>query len=220
MNHKYRGIALIFYYESSRADTEILSKALKNLHFHVTTYKDCSVEEIKLFTKDTSKENDHSDFDCILIAVLSYGGNGCIYAQDMPCLSKAISSYFTAKNCPSLAGKPKIFIFFDGIQTDLKSSPFMYNTKMIENDFLIVNASVPGYVSYSRDPDGAWFIQTLCKELYKNAKQIDIMSLLTNVIKDVAFEFESQHPEKNLTGNKQIPNIISSLNRLLTFTDR
>ena len=60
-----------------------------------------------------SKEN-HKDEDCILIAVLTHGKNDSgkdkLYAHDFEYDVDTIWSYFTADMCPSLAGKPKIFI--------------------------------------------------------------------------------------------------------------
>lgn len=61
---------------------------------------------------DTTKymdDTDHSDSDCMLIAILSHGGLGCVYARDRPYKLESIWKAFTANQCPSLAGKPKLF---------------------------------------------------------------------------------------------------------------
>lgn len=53
---------------------------------------------------------DHSDNDCIAMVVLSHGINSSfVYAKDNPYPVECLWSSFTADNCPSLAGKPKLF---------------------------------------------------------------------------------------------------------------
>lgn len=47
---------------------------------------------------------DHSHHDCILVAVLSHGEMGIIYAKDTPYKPDYLWSPFTADKCPTLAG--------------------------------------------------------------------------------------------------------------------
>lgn len=54
-------------------------------------------------------EKDHSDSDCLVIAVLTHGGEGKLYANDYPYLTDELWSPFAGDKCPTLAGKPKIF---------------------------------------------------------------------------------------------------------------
>lgn len=51
---------------------------------------------------------DHSNYDCIIIAILSHGEFGYLYSKDTHYKLDQICSYFTADRCPSLAGKPKV----------------------------------------------------------------------------------------------------------------
>ena len=53
---------------------------------------------------------DHSDRDCLLIAVFSHGIPNRIYASDGTYKSESLWDPFTADRCRSLAGKPKIFL--------------------------------------------------------------------------------------------------------------
>lgn len=50
---------------------------------------------------------DHMHHDCILIAVLSHGEMGIVYAKDTPYKPDNLWSLFTADRCPTLAGKKK-----------------------------------------------------------------------------------------------------------------
>ena len=54
---------------------------------------------------------DHKGNDCFVFAILSHGDNGCIYGTDGKVEIKALVDKFRGNVCPSLAGKPKIFIF-------------------------------------------------------------------------------------------------------------
>lgn len=45
---------------------------------------------------------DHSDCDCILIAILSHGKLGYIYAKDKDYSLESILNPFTAERCPTL----------------------------------------------------------------------------------------------------------------------
>ena len=49
------------------------------------------------------------DADCVLVAVLSHGEMGILYASDQPYKPDRLWGHFNAEKCPSLAGKPKLF---------------------------------------------------------------------------------------------------------------
>lgn len=101
---------------------------------------------------------DHSDHDCILIAILSHGELGYIYAKDTHYKLESIWSYFTASRCPSLAGKPKLFFIqacqgdrLDGgvtlhnrTETDSADSQTMAYKIPVHADFLIAYSTIPG----------------------------------------------------------------------------
>lgn len=55
---------------------------------------------------------DHSNHDCILVAVLSHGEMGIIYAKDTPYKPDFLWSSFTADKCPTLAGKVFFILFY------------------------------------------------------------------------------------------------------------
>lgn len=251
MNHQYRGLAIIFNHvffddpnnsprHSSNADVTALTETLLKLHFHhVMIRNDYTFNQIKTLLEQISKY-DHSNHDCIVIAILSHGGQGYIQAKDMPYRLDALTTYFKPENCPSLAGKPKICIIqacqgdqidrgFQMVRLPKENNPdsimeghnctqtdgnsFTPPSYKIPNnaDFLIVYSTMPGYVSY-REKEGSWFIQTFCKELNENGKRYEITELLRIVNLKVAVDFKS-YPDEN----KQIPCIMSMLTARLTF---
>ena len=63
------------------------------------------------FTFLLVSQEDHSNVDCLMCIILSYGDQGIIYGSDRPVYTENILTWFGGKVCPSLAGKPKLFIF-------------------------------------------------------------------------------------------------------------
>ena len=56
-------------------------------------------------------KEDHSDADCLLVTVLTHGeASGLLAAYDCYYRFMELCLHFTADQCTSLAGKPKIFI--------------------------------------------------------------------------------------------------------------
>ncbi|XP_030369561.1 caspase [Scaptodrosophila lebanonensis] len=242
MRHKHRGMALIFNHEhfevptlKSRAGTNVdcenLVRVLKQLDFDVTVHKDCRFKEIKRLI-DWAASQDHSDNDCILVAVLSHGELGYIYSKDTQYKLDNIWSCFTANHCPSLAGKPKLF-FIQACQGDrLDTGVTMAKTETdgdssmsykipIHADFLIAYSTIPGFYSWRNTTRGSWFMQSLCAELAANGKRLDILTLLTFVNQRVAVDFESCTPDTpEMHQQKQIPCITTMLTRILRFSDK
>lgn len=243
MSHKKRGMAIILNHEhfeipslKARAGTNVdcsnLHNSLTLLHFNVRVRKDLSHKEIQA-EMEAIANMDHRDNDCILIAILSHGEMGHIYARDYHYKLDTIWSFFTAARCPSLAGKPKL-IFVQACQGDqldggvtLRSrtetdgdSAMSYKIPVYA-DFLIAYSTIPGYYSWRNTTKGSWFMQSLCQELDKNGKKYDILKLLTFVIQRVAIDFESNTPDTPVMHQqKQIPCITTMLTRMLKFTDK
>lgn len=86
-----------------------------------------------------------------------------------------------------------------------------------QQDFLIAYASLPGYFSFRNTTNGAWFIQSLCKELNEREDHHDFMKILTLTSQAVAYDFESRSMEPELDFKKQIPCVVSMLTKLLLF---
>ena len=178
---------------------------------------------------------DHSQHDCLLVAILSHGELGILYAHDTPYKADTIWSYFTSDKCPSLAGKPKIFLIQacqgdrldagttlkDRTETDGQPSSTATFRIPTHADILIAYSTIPGYYSWRNTTRGSWFMQALCLELRENGTNWDLMTLLTFVSQRVALDFESNTPDNaSMHLQKQIPCITSMLTRLIKFTPR
>ena len=56
-------------------------------------------------------QEDHSNVDFFICIFLSYGDQGIVYGTDRPVYAENFLTWFGGHNCPSLAGKPKLFVF-------------------------------------------------------------------------------------------------------------
>lgn len=132
---------------------------------------------------------DHKDKDCFICCILSHGDTGIIYGTDgKEAPIYELTSYFTGSECPSLAGKPKIF-FIQACQGDNYQKAVLVETdweEMVsfldvdssqksyipdEADFLLGMATVKNCVSYRDPTQGTWYIQSLCQSLRKRCPQ-------------------------------------------------
>ena len=102
-------------------DRDNLRSKLKSLGFEVDVYEDqdCTKSAVESILQKTSKK-DHSDADCIFVAVLTHGGVDTLWAYDQQYRPNMLWSHFTADKCPSLARKPKLF-FIQVIRLRLKT---------------------------------------------------------------------------------------------------
>jgi len=242
MNHRRRGRAFVFNHmnfdprlnlnvrNGTNNDRDNLRINLRQLDFDVEVHDDLPFKDIERILESASLE-DHSDADCILVAVLSHGELGILYSSDQPYKPDRLWSHFTADKCPSLAGKPKMF-FIQACQGDqLDHGVKMVTTESDASagtttykipshaDFLIAYSTVPGFYSWRNTTQGSWFIQAFCHVIQREAHSRDLLSILTRVSRKVAFDFQSNVPTNfGMHEKKQIPCITSMLTRDLVFT--
>lgn len=97
---------------------------------------------------------DYSDYDCFLMAVLSHGEHGLIFAKDGPYKpDDKLWGRFTGDKCLTLANKPKLF-FVQACQGDRLDKGIQLRTQVdgnsssfkipIHADFLIAYSTIPG----------------------------------------------------------------------------
>lgn len=238
MDHEKRGRAIIFNHEKynpslnltersgTNTDKIILKQRFEKLKFEVDVYDDLTVADIKKHLSEVSKL-DHKNEDCIVVAVLTHGkGKGKLYAYDDFYRADTLWSSFTGDVCPSLAGKPKLFIvqacrgeeaseglrFKSSIQIDSHNTDTTSHRYSIpvEADLLVAFSTYEGRAALRHVEGGTWFIQELCKELEDNGETLDLLSLFTNVNRRVAVQKEY----KKL---KQMPVVQSTLTRKIFF---
>jgi hypothetical protein len=57
----------------------------------------------------TASLEDHSDVDCFACVILSHGDDGIVYGTNGTIKLASLFAMFKGDQCPSLAGKPKLF---------------------------------------------------------------------------------------------------------------
>ena len=239
MNHKRRGIALIFSHVNFKKletrvggekDSQELAQTLKYLGFDVRVYIDSNVKTI-LSTVQNAAAEDHTDADCLVVAAMSHGESGVLYAADNVYPVDMLWSPFLGNRCPSLAGKPKLFFIQscrgtkldNGVEiiheTDSTPSATTYSLPAYA-DIMVAYSTYDGFYSWRNPDNGSWFIQALCQELNKNWKTHDLLRMMTAVVRRVSIEYQSFIPQKeSFHQKKQVPSLVSMLTRLLFFGD-
>ncbi|MCI4376116.1 hypothetical protein PGIGA_G00184470 [Pangasianodon gigas] len=119
MNHKRRGLALIFNQEKlqdlterhdTNKDRDNLTERLQDLEFEVKLHNDKNKAEVLKEMHKVAAAN-HADADCFVCIFLTCGEEGQINTSDDSIKIKEITDLFRGDQCKSLVGKPKIFIF-------------------------------------------------------------------------------------------------------------
>ncbi|XP_052788814.1 caspase-3-like [Mya arenaria] len=239
-NYRRRGIFLIFnnkhFHESmgqkeregTDVDAERLEERFQDTGFDVRRYNDVTCARMTKLMDEVASA-DHSDCDCFGCAVLSYGREGYVYATDRPVPLETLTWPFKGDRCPTLVGKPKLF--FIQACTDRRSeksgqhhrdlSPSRRESGCrripVEADILFSYSTVPGYYSWRNHQEGSWYIQALCIVLENYANKMELVQMLTQVNRMVAYEFESCSDEEFTESQKQMPSITSMLTRYVHF---
>ncbi|XP_039556036.1 caspase-8-like isoform X2 [Passer montanus] len=215
-----------------RNGTDVDAAALRNvfskLHFRVEEYRDLTADEIRE-TVNIFQSADHEDKDCFVCCILSHGKKGIIYGvdgQEVPI--RELTTSFTAENCNSLAGKPKVFFiqacqgdaFHKGVTIETDSgeqdSSVEQDARLqldcipAEADFLLGMATLQDYVSYRSPREGTWYIQALCQHLeYSCPRGEDVLTILTAVNEEVSRktcerDAKKQMPQPSFTLRKRL----------------
>uniref|UniRef100_A0A8C9GBH6 Caspase-8 n=1 Tax=Pavo cristatus TaxID=9049 RepID=A0A8C9GBH6_PAVCR len=201
------------------------------LGLDVRIYTDQTSDQIKELMQAWQRSEDHKDRDCFVCCILSHGESGAVYGKDGKLVSiRTIMAYFTAKQCPQLTEKPKLFFVqaCQGkeiqrpvyVETDARVPDFSSEQQSIspsesipeEADFLLGMATIDGYASFRHVQEGTWYIQALCSKLQLLVPRgEDILSILTEVNEDVSKRVDRYGMRK------QMPQPAYTLRRRLIF---
>lgn len=137
-NHRYFDEKSLNERKGTEIDAHALRKCFTEYGFEVKTYDDLTVAELITMLKArefnsydlenellsvvefnfnltfsslfilVSKE-DHSDADCFACCVMTHGDQANLWARNDKYPTDLLFTHFTADNCPTLAGKPKLF---------------------------------------------------------------------------------------------------------------
>lgn len=213
---------------SDRAGTDVdaakMLKVFNELGFKTSVQNNRTVSQMRQILSSVSKE-DHSNSAMFVCVMLSHGDEGTIFGTDGCMELKELTRLFRGNQCPSLAGKPKLFFIQacrgseldPGIVTDSVDGSEGTHKIPVEADFLYAYSTAPGYYSWRNTANGSWFISSLCEMLTKYSKELEIIQIMTRVNHKVALEFESSSNLPGFNAMKQIPCIMSMLTKELYF---
>ncbi|NWW49821.1 CASP8 protein, partial [Pedionomus torquatus] len=205
-------------------DGEAVKKVFEWLQFETVEHRNLEAKQMYEELEEYSKK-DHSNMDCFVCFILSHGEKGKIKGIDHELVNiKDLLSCFSGSNCPSLAGKPKVF-FIQACQGSahhpavtveedfsghLETDAIPLTTIPDKADILLGTATVEDYECYRYPETGSIYIQCLCEKMELLCPlRKDLVTILTEVNKEVA--------AKVFRGWKQMPMILSTLRKHLIF---
>lgn len=210
--------------EGTLQDGEAVKRVFNRLQFETVEYMNLEGKEIHEIVKEYSKK-DHRNMDCFVCFIFSHGEKDKIKGVDDECVNiEDLVSCFTGTKCPSLAGKPKVFIIqaCQGtgyhpsvtVEADSSGDPEVDATPLASipdrADILLGMATVEDYLSFRSRRNGSVYIQSLCRKMEQLCPlRVDLAAILTEVNHEVA--------GKELEGYKQMPKITSTLLKRLVF---
>lgn len=201
-----------------------------------------------LQTLEEVSQRDHSDYDGLVVVFMSHGGihqntnTEFIWTFDEKVNTTELWKNFHAANCPSLAGKPKMFFIQacrgedadKGVQLKARPRGLAVKTDSphitqqdkeyaipLYADMLMMWASYTGMYAFKSGNsgiNGSVFLHYLTKVLGEDANNDDLATMLLRVTREVAVHYESYVPNNyKLDENKQVPQTMSTLMRKIYF---
>jgi caspase 8 len=121
----------------SHIDFENFKQAWTQFDFNVVAKEDLKADEIRTVAEDTANKINinSSSFVCV---ITTHGDRGKIYGSDSEYLEiKEVTDAFKETNCPSLAGKPKLFfIIASGVRQNFTGGSILDPTGGDDYDHL------------------------------------------------------------------------------------
>lgn len=245
MNHKYRGIVLIFNHINVRnhsrrngteKDVQQLQKVLPSLGFkrdHIIVKNDRSYEEMEMDVMEIKfkYKNILEDCDCFILVILSHGSaDNYICSRDTEYHLHTFLNLFSPKKFSTIENIPKL-VFVQacrGVDLDsgvtimpniLKDATdgIVSKDPTIFDDLLIALSSFPNHYSF-RNAAGSWFIQSLCEALTEcDQNKDDLTSILLETNSKVA-KRASATLDPKMNQKKQISTYSSYLRKKIYFS--
>lgn len=174
--HLYMCLYLSFYLP------ERLQVVFEWLGFQIEIQHDCTSKEMLSVLQELGRR-DHKQMDCVVCCILSHGQERGVYGVDSDTVKiKQLMEPLNGLNCPTLAGKPKLFFIqaCQGtneqkavyVETDGPACDFVYSDAITakdsipsDADFLLAMATVPSFISFRDKKNGTWFIHSLYQNL-------------------------------------------------------
>ncbi|XP_052862859.1 caspase-1-like [Anopheles cruzii] len=242
MDHQNRGVAIVLNHTTfedhlnlpardGSEDQKAIHDALERLRFKVTSLDNRT--EAELFEKlEEVAKMDHTYNDCLVVVVLTHGGNGKLYAKDGAYTAERLWKTFVGKACPTLIVKPKLFFIqtcrgypkdynasappkdpaADAVDSQDSSATRQYTIPTMSN--LLVGYSTNDSKDSWRSPHaGSQYVRLLATNLDEYGHKMDLLNLLALVANQV----DRDQPTGDRKKPKQIPYTVSTLTKDLFF---
>ncbi|NXS11727.1 CASP8 protein, partial [Neodrepanis coruscans] len=210
--------------EGTIQDGEAVKNIFTWLQFEIKEHMNKGAKDIYEQVKEYSQK-DHRNRDCFVCFIFSHGEKDKIRGTDNAFVNiKDLVLCFSGSNCPSLAGKPKLF-FIQACQGSIGQTAvsveadFSGHLEMDavpltsipdQADILVGMSTVEGYVSFRDRENGSVYIQCLCEKMKSLCPcGQNLLTILTEVNKEVG--------RREVDGWKQMPKITSTLRKQLIF---
>ena len=96
--------------EGTDRDAAALQRLFTHLGFYTNRYNDLTGSQLRRIFNEVAAI-DHKKFDCLMIAILTHGIKGKLYGTDGELIPvEDLTKLFNGYRCPSLIGKPKVFL--------------------------------------------------------------------------------------------------------------
>ncbi|XP_065167828.1 caspase-2-like isoform X1 [Atheta coriaria] len=169
-------------------DGKNLFNLFKALNLDPKTKNNLKANEMKVCLEGFAKSPGLDKVDMCVIAIMSHG-TGTMDAQtEITGIDNEtvtifdIISYFSKDNCPSLYGKPKIFIFQCCRGEDQLVEHDAQPMRPLNcGDMLLAYATMPGFVSYRNVELGSYFIREICNVFMNHACDTHLEDMLKKV---------------------------------------
>ena len=128
----------------SEKDIEMLEKLFGALDFKVKIERNLKRGEIFNVLDNISYE-DHSNYDCFVLCLMSHGSEGFVYGADGErVLLENVRNFFSNSRCSTLQGKPKLFVIQASRGHDIDKGAVKVGNPVTEGDLSIPQISTKG----------------------------------------------------------------------------
>ena len=171
---------------------------------------------------------DHDKYNCLMVAILTHGDYGDVLygTTGGGIMIQEVIETFSGTRCPSLIGKPKIFIIqacrgrrhnraiqLSDEWCDMTDSSVNPTVHPNISDYLVAYSTIPGHASFRNNNSGSIYISTLVKTFIKYAAYEDVVTMLERVTDEVI-----KYEPRGHGDSRQSPEIRSTLRGKVYFT--
>ena len=215
--------------EGAEFDDERLVKTFKTLGYRLygnKSHRNLKADEIRHLTNEVAS-TDHSQYNSVVVCLLSHGGAGFIYGSDgIPIQLGEIRQFFV--HSPTLPGKPKLFFIQScrgrqlpparTVQTDDDEDDGSSHRILLpqQSDIFFGYATTLDTKACRFTDEGSWYVIELCKSLDAHYKELDLLTMVQIAHYEITHnpQYVYQRVDRIY---RQAPQMVSTLTHPLHF---